>query len=130
MASNDVISSIEDHIKLLKSEQARLMLLKPKSWLSAAESRVKNGFSASDLGFAVESLSACIVCLNAHIDLRYTLEENWQLDVLCFETAKDIDKEIEKNKSPLKKTKVLEHLERAKELISECYPPALTKRAF
>ena len=130
MASNDVISSIEDHIKLLKSEQARLKLLKPKSWLSAAESRVKNGFSASDLGFAVASLSACVFCLNAHVNAMYDLEENSGLDVICFETTKDIDKEIEKNKSPLKKTKVLEHLERAKELISECYPPALTKRAF
>ena len=130
MASNDVISSIEDHIKLLKSEQARLKLLEPKSWLSAVESRVKNGFSASDLGFAGASLSACVVCLSAYINLRDVFEKSGQLDMLCFETEKDIDKEIKKNKIPLTKTKVLEHLERAKELISECYPPALTKRAF
>ena len=130
MANNDVLPSIEEHIQLLKREQMRLKLLRPNSWLSAADSMIRDGFSAHDLDVAGKSLLECTACLQSYVILKDFHEKKGRLNILCSDTEQDIDKEIEENKSSLKKTKVLQHLECAKELISDCRPPFLIKKAF
>ena len=70
------------------------------------------------------------VCLQSYVSVKDVFKKSGELTLLCSDTEEDIDKEIKENKNFLEKLKVLKHLEDAKELIRECYPPTLIKKAI